>query len=412
MIEPQYPPEAFPAASARAHPFTHSILLGIVEPLLSPPNLSRVNPLPTNFPMQYRRVCLEALGYTLPDELLTTNELEHRLAPVYERLRLPHGRLELMTGIRERRFFPAGTAPSRIDIQSGEKAIIASGIDRQLIGTLVHGSVCRDFLEPATACSVHHGLQLPDDCMIYEVSNACLGILTGMLQIANMIELGQIRAGLVVGTECGRQLVENTIKRLNEDTRLTRQDVKSLVASLTIGSGSVAMLLCDEELSSTKNHLTAASVLTHSDHHQLCRSEGLESFMRTDSEQLLREGIATGVATFSQFLKATAWQPDEIDKTICHQVGVAHRKLLFEALNLDVQGDYSSFETLGNTGAAALPLTLALALEAGHIQANDRLALLGIGSGINCQMLGVRWQESRVLGRLEQLTEGRVDREG
>ena len=67
-----------------------------------------------------------------------------------------------------------------------------------------------------------------------------------MLQIANMIELGQIRAGLVVGTECGRELVENTVRRLNEDTSLTRQDIKSLVASLTIGSGSVAMLLCDE----------------------------------------------------------------------------------------------------------------------------------------------------------------------
>ncbi len=53
--------------------------------------------------------------------------------------------------------------------------------------------------------------------MVYDVSNACLGILTGLVQVANMIELGQIRAGLVVGTECGRQLVENTVRRLNED---------------------------------------------------------------------------------------------------------------------------------------------------------------------------------------------------
>ncbi|NOY42952.1 MAG: 3-oxoacyl-ACP synthase III [Planctomycetes bacterium] len=350
--------------------------------------------------MQYRRVCLESLGYTLPDEIVTTDELEHRLAPVYQRLRLPHGRLELMSGIRERRFFPAGTSPSSIDIESGEKAIQASGIDREQIGALVHGSVCRDFLEPATACGVHHGLRLSSDCMIYDVSNACLGILTGMLQIANMIELGQIRAGLVVGTECGRQLVENTIQRLNEDHSLTRQDIKYFIASLTIGSGSVAILLCDEELSRRKNHLTAASVVAHTDQHHLCRSQGLENFMRTDSEQLLNEGVATGVATFGRFLEATNWRQDKIDKTICHQVGVAHRKLLFEALDLDTRRDYSTFETLGNTGAVALPLTLALACEAGHLQADDRLAMLGIGSGINCQMIGIRWQESCVLGQL------------
>ncbi len=357
--------------------------------------------LPRHHFMQYQRVCLEALGYTLPEEVVTSAELEQRLAPAYERLRLPEGRLKLMTGIRERRFFPAATVPSSVSVVSGEKAIRASGIDRRHIGALVHGSVCRDHLEPATACAVHHGLQLPTECMVYDVSNACLGILTGLVQVANMIELGQIRAGLVVGTECGRQLVENTVQRLNEDLSLSRRDVKLLVASLTIGSGSVAMVLCDQELSQTKNRVTTASALAQTDHHQLCQSEGLETFMQTDSEQLMNEGVKTGAETFARFLADAGWQRGEIDKTVCHQVGVAHRKLLFEALDLDSQTDFATVEWLGNTGSAALPLTMALALEAEHIRPNDRVALLGIGSGINCQMIGVEWQQSRVLGQLD-----------
>ena len=348
--------------------------------------------------MQYQRVRLESLGYILPDEIIASDEIEVRLAPVYERLRLPQGRLEMMTGIRERRFFPADTAPSTVSIASAEQAILASGIDRRQIGALLHGSVCRDFLEPATACSVHHGLGLPADCLVCDISNACLGLLTGLIQIANMIELGQIRAGVVVGTECGRGLVENTIERLNTDTSLSRQDIKLFVASLTIGSGSVAMLLCDEELSRTHNRVTAASVLAHTTYHELCCSEGLETFMRTDSEQLMNQGIATGAETFTQFLRETGWRRDEIDKTICHQVGVAHRKLLFEALALEGRLDFPTYQMLGNTGAAALPLTLALALEAGHIDTDDRVALLGIGSGINCQMIGLHWQESLVRG--------------
>ncbi len=345
--------------------------------------------------MQYRRVCLETFGYTLPEEIVTSSELERRLAPAYERLQLPEGRLELMTGIRERRFFPPGTVPSSVSVVSGEKAIQASGIDRRHIGALVHGSVCRDHLEPATACAVHHGLGLPTECMIYDVSNACLGILTGLVQVANMIELGQIRAGLVVGTECGRQLVENTVRRLNEDLSLTREDVKLLVASLTIGSGSVALVLCEQGLSDTKNLVTTATALARTEHHQLCQSEGLETFMRTDSQQLMNEGVATGAETFSRFLQETGWQRTDIDKTICHQVGVAHRKLLFERLELDPRIDFATIEWLGNTGAAALPLTMALALEAKHILPDDRVALLGIGSGINCQMIGLHWRQSR-----------------
>jgi acyl-CoA:acyl-CoA alkyltransferase len=327
--------------------------------------------------------------------------LEHHLAPLYNRLGLPHGRLELMTGIRERRFYQTGTLPGQVSLSSCEQALQAADIERQLIGALVHGSVCRDFLEPATACSVHHDLGLIPDCLIYDVSNACLGILTGVIQVANMIELGQIRAGLVVGTESGRQLVENTVERLNGDLSLTRRNIKHLIASLTIGSGSVAILLCDEDLSHTKNRLISATVLANTEHHKLCRSAGMDAFMHTDSEQLMREGVATGVETFTRFLSQAGWRREDISKTICHQVGVAHRKLLFESFNLDTALDCSTFEVLGNTGAAALPLTLALAAEAGHIQVNDRVALLGIGSGINCQMLAVEWHESQVRGGTE-----------
>jgi 3-oxoacyl-[acyl-carrier-protein] synthase-3 len=48
-------------------------------------------------------------------------------------------------------------------------------------------------------------------------------------------------------------------------------------------------------------------------------------------------------------------------------------------------------ETLGNTGSAALPLSLSRAVEAGFVRTGDKVALLGIGSGLNCLMLGLEW---------------------
>src|SRR5262245_49025520 len=101
--------------------------------------------------MKYRNVCLESLGYTLPDEIVSSDEIERRLEPLYARLRLSPGRLELMTGIRQRRFWPRGTLPSQASIVSCRRAIESAGIDRREIGALIHGSVCRDHLEPATA---------------------------------------------------------------------------------------------------------------------------------------------------------------------------------------------------------------------------------------------------------------------
>lgn len=351
--------------------------------------------------MHFSRVCLESLGYTLPREVVTTQAIEQRLAPVYQRLRLPEGRLQLMTGIAERRFYAPGTRPSTISIASARHAMQASDIQPAEIGALVHGSVCRDFLEPATACRVHHELGLSSHCVIYDVSNACLGLLNGVLQVANMIELGQIDAGLVVGTETGRNLVEGTIAQLNADQSLTRSQIKLAVASLTIGSASAAFLMTSDRRSQTGNRLVGGAAHCRTVHHELCQSDGHAELMQTDSEALMLEGVATGKATFDQFKQATGWTTADIDRTFCHQVGVAHRKLLFDALELDPALDFPTLEVLGNTGSAALPITLARGLEQRPAAGGEKLALLGIGSGINSVMLGCEWHRTLVRGGIE-----------
>jgi acyl-CoA:acyl-CoA alkyltransferase len=376
--------------------------------------------------MLYQNVCLEAFAYTLPDEIVTSAEIESRLEPLYRRLRLPEGRLELMTGIAQRRFWPPGMLPSQASVATAQKALQLSHIDKQEIGALIHGSVCRDFLEPATACGVHHRLGLPNRCAVYDVSNACLGLLSGVVQAANMIELGQIRAAVVVGTESGRALVETTISHLNADTSLSRQDIKAAIASLTIGSGSAAIVLCARELSRTGNRLLGGVLRTATEHCELCQgghsktpptdlpspaqpSAGAKSaaggqdsgsaaplLMWTDSEALMREGVAAARDAFADFLAEMRWTAADIQKTFCHQVGRAHHRLLFETLGLSQSIDYSTFEHLGNTGAVALPMTTAMGIENGHLRKDDRVALLGIGSGINVIMLGVEWQRSGV----------------
>jgi len=355
--------------------------------------------------MEYQNVCLESFGYTLPEIVWSSDDIESRLAPLYERLRLPQGRLELITGISERRFWPEDTLPSGPSVQSGEKAIEVAGIDREEIGALIHAPVCRDHLEPATACAVHHNLGLPQSCMIFDISNACLGLLNGVLQLANMIELGQIKAGIVVGTEGSRQLVETTIEMLNKSETLTRGDIKTAIASLTIGSGSCAILLTHRSISKTQNKLLNGTVRAHTQHHQLCHSGkdesvggGMQPLMETDSEQLMKEGIATGVATFQDFLAELDWTHDDIQRTFCHQVGSAHRKAMLDSLGLDHERDFATLQWLGNTGSVALPMTMAIGLESGFVQPNENIGMLGIGSGINCVMIAANWQKTLVSG--------------
>jgi len=359
--------------------------------------------------MRYRNVCLEVFAYTLPDEVVTSAQIEERLSPVYRRLRLPVGRLELITGIAQRRFWAPGTLPSEKSVLSAEKALRMAGLDKRHVGALVHGSVCRDYIEPATASGVHHQLGLPAACMVYDVSNACLGLMDGIVQVANMIELGHIRAGLVVGTESARPVVENTIRYLNEATSVSRAEAKRALASLTLGSGSAAVLLVHRELSRTGNRLLGGAALARSAACGLCCSghdetiatgnsvaDGSPTLMWTDADALMRQGLLAGKDAFPRFLDATGWSPSEVHRTFCHQVGRSHRKLLFETLELDPAIDYPTVAFLGNTGAVALPITAALGVETGFVRSGDHVALWGVGSGINVIALGVDWQVTLV----------------
>jgi 3-oxoacyl-[acyl-carrier-protein] synthase III len=351
--------------------------------------------------MRYQHVCVEAVSCLLPPHVVTSDEIEAQLGPVYRSLGLPEGRLELMTGIRERRFWDRGVRPGQISALTAEKAIIASGIPRDRFGCLVHGSVCRDQLEPATASGVHHAVGMSNSAVVLDVSNACLGLLNGVLMLANMIELGQVQAGVIVGTEDGRGLVEGTIESLLGSPDITRNDMKLAFASLTIGCGSAAIVLCDQKLSRRGNRLLGGAVQAETSSHQLCAGDSNASAhgddrprMQTDSEALLHAGVNLAQSTWTETCRNLGWTNASVTKAFTHQVGKAHRKLLYERLGLDAALDFPTVEFLGNTGAAALPTTMALGIEAGHLQRGDRVALLGIGSGLNSVMLGVDWQST------------------
>lgn len=343
--------------------------------------------------MRFQNTVIESIAVALPDEVLTTEGIEQRLAPLYERLRLPEGRLELMTGIKERRVWPRGTRPSDASAAAGRKVLERSSLAAEQMELFMHCAVSRDMLEPATASFAHRKIGLPPTAQIFDVSNACLGFLNAMTAAAGMIESGQIQCALVCSGENGGPLVEHTLKTLLEKP-LTRQEIKPFFANLTIGSGAVAAVLCHRDLAPDGHRLIGGIARAATAHSELCQGDthGADSLaMQTDSEALLVAGVELAQQTWAAFRKEVEWSTADFDRFICHQVGSTHRRKLYEALRLDLAKDFSTFETLGNTGSVALPATLATAVEEGAVTAGDRVGLLGIGSGLNCLMLAVEW---------------------
>ena len=344
--------------------------------------------------MRFQHTCIESLTSALPEEILSSTEIERRLSPLYERLRLPEGRLELMTGIKERRVWPEHTRPSDASAAAGKAALAKSAISSDQVDLFIHSAVSRDMLDPATASFAHRKIGLPATAQIFDVSNACLGFLNSLTIAASMIESGQIKCALIVSGENSRPLVEETINTLNT-ADLDRNGIKPYFANLTIGSGAVGAVVCHEDLvQGAKHRLVGGVARAATAHSELCQGDthGADALaMQTDSEALLIAGVNLARETWADFTVETGWQEPEIDRFICHQVGSIHRRKLYEALELDLAKDFSTFETLGNTGSVALPVTLAHAIDHNEIGEGTKVGLLGIGSGLNCLMLALEW---------------------
>jgi 3-oxoacyl-[acyl-carrier-protein] synthase III len=346
--------------------------------------------------MRYTRSLIESIGYELPPQVVTSAEIEERLAPLYKDLRIQPGSLEALTGIRERRWWKPGQTMADGAVIAARKALQKSAIRVEDIGILVYAGVCRDNLEPATACAVADGLGVSSNAQIYDVSNACLAVINGIVQVANAIELGQVRAGMVVATESARQIVDLTIDRMLSNR--TMENFRLSLATMTGGSGSIAIIITDQSLAPTGHRILGGVMRSRTKFHRLCRwgpDTGMPSTapmeMITDATVLMEHGINLGVETWYAFLEEMGWTSEKVDRTICHQVGGPHREQVLRAIGIPLEKDFQTYQFLGNIGTVSLPITAAIAEERGELHAGQRVAMLGIGSGLNCLMMGVEW---------------------
>jgi 3-oxoacyl-[acyl-carrier-protein] synthase-3 len=338
--------------------------------------------------MLYNNVCIEGLGYALPEKIIESSWIEEQIASVYQALNLPIGFLEQMSGVKQRRWWDDGVEFSDAAAMAGEKAIADAGIDKSEIGIVVNTSVCRDWIEPSTACIVHHKLGLSPHAMNFDVGSACLGFVDGMTVVANMIELGQVRAGLVVAGEGSKEIITATIDRmLREPASL--ELCYEVMTAFTFGSGGVAMVMTDKSISKKQKRLLGSYSYASTEHHDLC--VGQRTWGRIRPKEMLKAGLHPLAKAWEGFLKEMGWDVATIDRIFTHQVSSSHRRLGGEILGVSLEKDYPTLSYLGNIGSVSATLCMAMGLEAGVVKEGDKVCLMGMGSGINCTFMGFQW---------------------
>lgn len=334
-------------------------------------------------------ITIEGLEYVMPEQIITSDQIEEAISDTMQRLKLPKGLLKSLTGIKERRVWPAGTTANEAGTKAARKVIETTGIKKGEIGCIINTSVSRNYIEPSVACLIHNDLGLSPNCQNFDISNACLGFLTAIQILMPMIESGQIKYGLIVNGETSGELLTSTVNELKK-RNVTSEIYRRNFAALTLGSGSVAMILGHKNYSKTRHLINGIVNLADTKYSRLCL--GQINKMEADSTLIMRQGIKLASKIW-HIAKARLpnWNDESIHLYIPHQVSFKNIQELSQTLGLKLEKQQLNYMNYGNVGPASLPITLKMADENKRIRQGDHVALLGIGSGLNCSMMSVTW---------------------
>ena len=349
---------------------------------------------------RFQHVCLESLGVHFPTNALSSTEIESRLTPVYERLRVPFGTLERVSAVKTRFMWDTSVTPSSVATIASRAALEKSGLTAEQLGAVINCSVSRDFFEPATACLVHNNLGVPESSLALDITNACIGFSDGLIMMSHLIEAGTIKAGLICSGENISKVVHTTLAELLRNPEISREQLLQMLPTLTLGCGAAAAVLCHESISTSKHRILGGVARSATQHHMLCigngdfsvgQGEEIAPIMTSDSSALMAAAAKLGGRTFLDASETLGWTKESVDHVFCHQVGRQVNEGFYREMGLDFAKEFTIYQKYGNMVSAAVPAALAIGCEEKKIQQGQKVLLTAFGSGLNSRFIGLEW---------------------
>ena len=323
---------------------------------------------------------IESLGTRLPEQRVSTRELMQACGDA------PRVDLERITGIRERRVCGPDEDSYSLAVDAAWECLSRSqhapgDLDMIVSCSITkYGSDLSYRFEPALSLSVKEATGA-GHAIHFDVSNACAGMLTGLMLIDAFIRTGRIRCGMVVSGEYITSISDNA-------TREVRSLTSPQLASLTAGDAGCAVILDRAEDSSPG--LAACELVTHAEYSDLCvgqpAPDGAGAIMTTDAGRLHLEAIAHCAPPILEALDRAGVTIDEIDYMIPHQTSArairSGSRHLEQALGGAPREVVQNLELVGNTATTSHFIALDRLMREDRLRPEHKVLLLAFASGI------------------------------
>ncbi|GAA2093820.1 3-oxoacyl-ACP synthase III family protein [Actinomadura alba] len=331
------------------------------------------------------RARIRGVAAHLPARMVTSAEVERRVADESDGF-VPYGGIvERMTGIRVRHVARDDEQASDLAVAAAGKLLANEGVAAEQLDLLVFGSASQDLVEPATAHIV--AAKLGARCPVFDVKNACNSFLNALQTADALIRTGQYGRVLV----CTGEVPSRAIRWRVRD----RAQFVDAFAGYTLSDAGAAMLLERGHAGGVFYRDFAAEsrawdIGTLPGGGTMHPRDPDYGYFAGDGRRLKDAFLLKGPGVFLDALTATGLTWDDFAMVGVHQVTVPYLRMLRSALGIPADRLVVTLPDHGNMAAATLPVQLAAAIEEGRCGPGDRIALLGLAGGVS---LGVVFAE-------------------
>ena len=326
------------------------------------------------------RARIAGAGRHLPSTHLTTEDL---MASTRHHT---HIDLERLTGIHERRVSVGEEDSYTLATAAALDCLSRSGVAADSLDVVINCSITKfqgltKWLEPTMSGAVAHAIGATN-AMTFDLSNACAGMLSGVMVLNNWIRQGSVERGLVISGEYISQLGQNAAEHVHNI--MSRE-----LASLTLGDAGAALLL--ERAPDGVKGISVAGFTTVADHSRLCLAYPMNGSpaarMFTQSRAIQKAAIADTPLLLQEVLDSAGIDIGDIDQVITHQTSARAIKKgmaeITDALGGKPRHDaVITVDHYGNTASTTHTVALIDEIEAGRISPGETVALIALASGL------------------------------
>lgn len=311
------------------------------------------------------------------------------------------------TGIRERRFAPAGTGSAQLGVEAARAALANANLSPSDIDLVIFATMTPDHYFPGNGGLLTAALGMKPSTHALDIRMQCAGFLSGLQTADAFIRSGMADRILLVGAECHSGLmpwpqsvwdvVEGKSKGPCDPAWYARASGMRDRAVL-FGDGAGAMILEANDTGDGRGFLGFVMYTDGAHWDKLYvpgggsksrpyftpeMFENLETIPIVEGRQVFRLAVQLMPAVVREVLGRHGRSLDELKLLLMHQANLRINEAVQKALGLPDERVFNNIQKYGNTTAGTLPIVFDEAWRLGKIERGDLVCFTALGAGLH-----------------------------